>query len=112
MEREFVSFKIGDDPQEYKLAYDFNELADAEALLGVNLNVAFVGGSMTVAQFRGMLYAFLKPGHPDVRVKEAGGLMATLEGRAKCLAAIAQVMGAELEAEDVPQAEATPAAES
>lgn len=92
LELEFVTFTIGDDPQVYKLCYDFNELADAETLTGLNLNAAFIGGTVNANQFRGMLYAFLKTSHA-VTLKEAGSLMATLEGRKKCLDAVGAILG-------------------
>jgi hypothetical protein len=78
---EFTEFTLDNDPQIYRLVYDFNALCDAEAETKENLlQYVFVIGKpsaifITAAQQRAMLYALLKPGHPQVLLKEAGELL-------------------------------------
>lgn len=76
------------DAQVYRLSWDFNELCEAEALLGLNL---FGGAMATALQTRGFLYACLKKAHPVVTVAEAGGLLNKGEN-AKVLGALTQLL--------------------
>lgn len=110
MERKFVEFTIegfeagfpGPDGKNnlLKLAFDFNEIVDAEALSGCNLFYAIANPTrMTAAQLRGLVYACLKPATYDEKKKtasqltmqEAGDLIsldlkAVTTALAKCLA--------------------------
>lgn len=68
-------FFLRDDPQEYSLTFDYNAICDVETETGVNLMALLSRQSLDSNQTRAMLYACLKPGHPDVTLKEAGGLL-------------------------------------
>jgi hypothetical protein len=70
-----MQFKIKDESQVYTLGFDFNALADAEAVTKHNL-LAAIGAwpALGAGAARALLYALLKPAHPEVLVEEAGGL--------------------------------------
>lgn len=71
-----VKFKLADDPIEYCLTFDFNQIVDAESICGCNLLSAIEWPrAMTAAQSRGLLYALLKTAHPKVLLGEAGDLL-------------------------------------
>lgn len=108
MDRDTVKFKLEGDPVEYVLTYDFNEIVDAEAATGCNLFRA-MSGSMTATEFRALLYACLKTGHPQVLLKEAGDLVS--KDRTTVMVALGKVLaGAEEEAtEETLAPEATTA---
>ena len=89
-----VTFTLANDPQEYRLCYDFNEIADAEEVVGINLLTGVMGqgqGTMSSTQLRGLLYALLHKAHPEVTVKEAGELL-TIDA-VTVSTAFAEVMG-------------------
>jgi hypothetical protein len=76
MSEEYVEFTIENDPQVYKLAYDFNHMCDTELATGTNLMEPFLGRSaMNANQVRGLLTACLKKAHPAVLLIEAGELL-------------------------------------
>ena len=53
--------------EKFTLVYDFNAIADAEALTGCNLlhgMAATLINTMSAAQLRGLLYASLQTNHP------------------------------------------------
>lgn len=104
MQSNAITFKLGDDPQEYKIQFDFNEVCEAESVCGCNLMRAIAGGEISAAQTRGLLYACLKTAHPVVTLSEAGGLLS--KDINTVLDALAQVLQAARdteEAEPVPQ---------
>lgn len=75
---EFTEFRLTDidDPITYRLKFDFNELAFAEELTGLNLlrplnDLANISGRET----RAILYALLKSAEPQVLLTEAGNLL-------------------------------------
>jgi len=71
-----VKFTLENDPQAYELRFDFNELADAEPVVGCNLLAAIATWpNFSAGQMRGLLFALLKPAHPQVLLPEAGGLL-------------------------------------
>lgn len=66
------------DGRSYDLVFDYNSVADAEALTGVNLLhgiSAAMFGTVTAAQLRGLLFASLKPRNPDITLQQAGELI-------------------------------------
>lgn len=66
----------GGPPWPLKLTYDFNEIADAEPICGLNLLMAVGAPSrMSASQLRGLLYALLKTHNKDLTLVEAGDLM-------------------------------------
>jgi hypothetical protein len=74
--QEFVEFRLKDDPQVYKLSYDFNAICEAEAAAGCNLIQAFLfQAPLTAVQTRAILFACLKKAHPLVLLTEAGELL-------------------------------------
>ncbi|HXI88453.1 MAG TPA: hypothetical protein VNH18_14675 [Bryobacteraceae bacterium] len=76
MEHDVVSFTLEDDPQIYKLTYDFNAICDAEAVTGCNLLQAQIRlKNLSATEVRGLLYACLKPAYPAVLLSEAGDLL-------------------------------------
>jgi len=61
--------------KEYLLVYDFNSICDAESVAGCNLLDAIQHmGGMSAVEFRGLLYAALKPNHPEMTIGAAGDL--------------------------------------
>jgi hypothetical protein len=103
MELEKVTFELDDDPQLYTLVYDFNEIADAEAVTGVNLLSAVSDmQNMSAVQLRGLLYACLKTEHPKVLVTEAGDLLS--RDSMTVTKALGKVLGAAEEEKAPPKA--------
>ena len=71
-----VKFSFEGDPTEYALEFDFNELADAEAVAGCDLLLAVrKWPQLSCQEMRGLLYALSKPAHPKVTLKDAGALL-------------------------------------
>lgn len=73
---EFAKLKIDD--QTYNLVYDFNAIAEAERLAGCNLMhglALILLDAPTAGQFRGLLYAALRKGHPKITLAQAGALV-------------------------------------
>ncbi len=102
-----VTFHLENDPIVYTLVYDFNELADAEAVAQTNLLQAVSSlQNMTAVQMRGLLYACLKTSHPLVLLKEAGDLLS--KDSATVTRALGLVMGAT--EEEQPEEEVVQAA--
>lgn len=68
--------KISIDQKEYRLQYDFNQLADCEDIAGCNLlsAVARQGGN-TALELRGVFYAFLHSHHPELTIHDAARLI-------------------------------------
>lgn len=60
---------------EYFLEYDFNAIAKAEEMTGLNLFSSFDFTHLSVTKFRAMLYASLLKAQPDITVEEAGHLV-------------------------------------
>ena len=103
MELGKVTFTLEDDSQEYTLVYDFNQIADAEAVTGVNLLSAISDmRTMTAVQLRGLLYACLKTAHPTVLVTEAGDLLS--RDSITVTKALGKVLGAAEEEEEAAAA--------
>ena len=75
MDREFITFTLPDDSQEYRMTYDFNELCKAEEVTGLNLLEPLTGRGITARHTRALLYACLRTAHPIVTLDEAGGLL-------------------------------------
>lgn len=66
------------DGQSYKLAYDFNAIAEAEEAAGCNLLhgiSATLLNTMTAAQLRGLLYASLRRAQPNMTIAGAGSMI-------------------------------------
>ena len=62
----------------YRLAYDFNAIAEAEQLAGCNLLQGMASvllNTWTAAQLRGLFYAGLRKAHPDITIQEAGAMV-------------------------------------
>jgi hypothetical protein len=97
----------------WKLAYDFNAIAEAESITGCNL-LQGVGGvllhTMTATQFRGLFYAALRRAHPEITIHQAGLLM-TIENMADIREALLKAYGVSMPERqaDPPQAEGAPA---
>jgi hypothetical protein len=90
-QKNVIPFTLEGDPQVYTLEFDFNAICAAEAVTGCNLMRALAGGEIFAAQTRGLLFACLKPAHPDVLLTEAGELLTrdmetVLEALSKALA--------------------------
>lgn len=60
---------------EYQLEYDFNAIATAEELTGINLFSSFDFTHLTATKFRAMLYASLLKNHPKMTLDDAGKLI-------------------------------------
>jgi hypothetical protein len=65
---QFTSLTLGD--KTYKLLYDFDAIATAEAVTGMSLLVGVDWSHIGVRQIRAMLYASAKKAHPDVTLDE------------------------------------------
>jgi hypothetical protein len=73
---QFASLEI--DGKTYRLTYDFNAIAQAEAASGCNLLQGVAGfllNTATAAQYRGLLYAALLKAHPKMSIDQAGNLV-------------------------------------
>lgn len=62
----------------YKLALDFNAIAEAEPACGVNLFQALDWGNANAAQWRGILWAAMLKAQPTTTLRQAGVLVNTL----------------------------------
>lgn len=114
-----VKFTLGDNPvtpgsalpYEYILQFDFNELADAERVAGVNLFAAIMRWPvLSCSEMRALLYALLKPANQQVLLTEAGGLFT--KNTMAVMTAISAALkenGVVSEVEDVPAAAPAPA---
>jgi|ERR1700722_837381 len=61
---------------EYKLAYSFNSIAEAERVASCNLLEGLENlGALTALQFRGLFYAALSIAHPGMTIERAGDLI-------------------------------------
>lgn len=80
-----VAGKPGSDPtlpdvsiilggNEYFLAYDFNAIVQAEKVTGCNL-LASVVGEITAQSLRGLLWASLLKGSPNISIEDVGLLI-------------------------------------
>jgi hypothetical protein len=70
-----VKFSFEGEPAEYALELDFNELADAEPIVGCNLLLAIRRWpNLSCQEMRGLLYAMSRPAHPKVALADAGAL--------------------------------------
>lgn len=72
---EFVTLEI--DGESYKLAYDFNAIAEAEKIAECNLLQGIAGvllNNMTAKQLRGLLYAAMGKAQPKTTLAKAGAL--------------------------------------
>lgn len=102
-----VKFNLPNDSRDYTLGFDFNELADAEAVAEVNLLASVASWpNLSCRQMRGLVYALLKPAHPRVLLKEAGELltrdMQTVYKAVKQTLLEAELLVADAAAADVP----------
>ena len=60
---------------DYVLEYDFNAIAVAEELTGLNLFSTFDFKGLNVVKFRAMLFASLLKNHPKITLQEAGSFV-------------------------------------
>jgi hypothetical protein len=68
--------KIAIDEETYSLAFDFNAIAVAEEVSGVNLMKALSNlNDLSASQFRGLLYAALIKAQPEIAIEEVGQLI-------------------------------------
>lgn len=65
---QFTTLKLGD--KTYRLIYDFDAIAMAEAITGMSLLVGVDWMKIGVMQIRAMLYASARKAHPGVTVDE------------------------------------------
>lgn len=63
------------DDKTYTLEYDFNAIARAEELTGLNLFSSFDFTHLSVVKFRAMLFASLLKNHPKITLDDAGNLV-------------------------------------
>jgi hypothetical protein len=61
--------------RKYFLAFDFNGLAKAEALTGLNLLTSLDFTGLTASQFRALLFAAVSKYQPDLTLDEVGALI-------------------------------------
>jgi hypothetical protein len=59
----------------YSLCFDFNALATAEAITGVNLLKAMDFQNLSAVSFRALLFASLLKHQPNMTLEEAGSLI-------------------------------------
>ena len=69
-------FTVKGGPWPYTMIYDFNAVADAEPIVGLNLLGAMATNIRSASQIRGLVYAFLHPANPALTLAEAGDLLA------------------------------------
>lgn len=96
----------------FSLAYDFNGLAVAEDLSGINLMQAFRSlGDLSISQTRALLFAALRKRHPKITLNEVGDLM-EFEALPAITRAISEALENSMPAnppEPAPEAEPEPA---
>jgi hypothetical protein len=63
------------DGSTYRLAYDFNAIAQVEQSQGVNLLKNFMVSELNASSLRGILYAGLLKAHPEMTMEDAGRLI-------------------------------------
>ena len=61
--------------EEFVLQYDFNAIAVAEELTGLNLFSTFDFTHLSVTKFRAMLFATLLHNHPNMTLEKAGSFV-------------------------------------
>ena len=77
------------DGQDYRLAYSFNSIAEAEKVAGCNLLSGLWDlSNLTALQLRGLFYGALRIAHPDMTIATAGDLI-----RIDTTAAILEALG-------------------
>jgi|GEM_PF-5481490 len=72
----YVDLKVKD--HTYKIALDFNAIAEAEAVCGANLFQALNWSRANASQWRGVLWAALLKAQPDTTLEQAGSLVQQL----------------------------------
>lgn len=91
------------DSETYRLALDFNALADAEPVTECNLLGAIramgTGGGVSARQLRGLLYAFLRPLQPAITFAESSSII-RLDTMGRILTAIGNAITLSLAATD------------
>jgi hypothetical protein len=97
------------DGREYRLAYSFNAIAEAERAAGCNLLAGLENLSdLTALQLRGLLYGALMVSNPDITIEQAGAMI-RLDTLDPVTAALAEAYGLSMpEDKKIP----TPAAPS
>jgi hypothetical protein len=71
---EFATLSIDD--VEYKLAYSFNAIAEAESVTGCNLLRGLESlTDLSATQLRGLLYAAMTVAHPEFTIEQVGHLI-------------------------------------
>lgn len=61
--------------KDFTLQYDFNAIARAEELIGINLFGTFDFTQLSVTKFRAMLFSSLLKNHPEITLEECGDLI-------------------------------------
>jgi hypothetical protein len=72
----FASLEV--DGVEYRLAYDYNAIVEAEAAARINLlegMAKILLNGMDAAHLRGLLYAALRKAHSEITLDQAGDLI-------------------------------------
>jgi hypothetical protein len=108
------------DGKTYRLTYDFNAIAQAEAASGCNLLQGVAGfllNTANAAQYRGLLYAALLKAQPRMTIDQAGNLVRidTMPDIRRALAEAYNLSMPEkkrMDIEEVPEAEPEQAAEA
>jgi hypothetical protein len=71
--------KLTVDEVDYWLVYDFNAMAEAETLTGLNLLQCLSFQSLNATKVRGLLYAALLRLQPDTSLEDAGNLLGSTD---------------------------------
>jgi hypothetical protein len=110
---QFAKLKLNG--QEYKLAYSFNAIAEAESIAGCNLLAGLENlSSLSALQLRGLLYAGLAVANlkPRISLEEAGAMI-RLDTIGPITSALAEAYVLSMpEKKDPPEAEDAPAEET
>lgn len=85
----------------FRLAFDFNAIATAESIAGVNLLQVLDLQGMSALQYRAMFYAALIKAHPDMTLANAGALV-TLATMGRITDAMMEAWRASIGLEDEP----------
>jgi hypothetical protein len=96
--------------QQYRLAFDFNAIAEAETAAGCNLLSGLQNLSdLTAMQLRGLLYAALRKAQPRLTIQAAGALI-RLDTLAPITLALAEAYALSMPKKKADPIEADPAA--
>lgn len=95
--------KLVVDNVEYSLVYDFNAMATAEQVTGLNLLQCLSFQNINATKLRGLLYAALLRLQPDMTLEDAGNLLGSADSQDVTNAIVQAYLGSQPEPEPEPK---------